>query len=151
MIANLIALWAWVKHEYGYFCTGEWADNYDPLWNFESQYDYMDENGNFERTKWFEFKMKIKRGWRRLFFKMGPAGLKDGKGGWCYNRKWYSKYLDYTRWPRFIIYVVGIGWSRLMCKWFDHKYVSDDYGGPDSGGMGWHCTRCGEGHWTQLY
>jgi len=41
--------------------------------------------------------------------------------------------------------------APLWCKAFGHDYISDDWAGPESGGMGWHCERCGDGEEHILY
>lgn len=36
------------------------------------------------------------------------------------------------------------GWLLAhVCRWRDHDWECDDWGGPDSGGMAGHCNRCG--------
>lgn len=49
-------------------------------------------------------------------------------------------------------------WSELLfavgkrkCKTLGHNLVSDGYGGPESGGDGCHCTRCGYSFFHQFY
>lgn len=39
----------------------------------------------------------------------------------------------------------------VACALLDHVWVSDDYGGPDSGCVGAHCARCGYSFHTTLY
>lgn len=38
-----------------------------------------------------------------------------------------------------------------LCKWFDHRWESDDFGGPESGYAGAHCERCGHSVGGYLY
>ena len=49
-------------------------------------------------------------------------------------------------------------WTELLeavgkrkCKTSGHSLVCDDFGGPDSGGHGFHCTRCGFGVFNRFY
>lgn len=43
-------------------------------------------------------------------------------------------------------------WARsLWCDLVGHLYQSDDWAGPNSGGIGWHCDRCGDSHREVLY
>ena len=47
-------------------------------------------------------------------------------------------------------------WSKywvlyLRCRYFGHRWESDDFASPDSGYMGVTCTRCGESHGQWLY
>lgn len=47
--------------------------------------------------------------------------------------------------------IPGHYFKRLICKLFGHKWKSADRGGPESGGIGIKCTRCGEHHFQRLY
>jgi hypothetical protein len=40
---------------------------------------------------------------------------------------------------------------RSICARFGHKWISADWGGPESGGIGVDCKRCGESHRHTLY
>lgn len=39
----------------------------------------------------------------------------------------------------------------LVCHWFGHTLVDTSYGGPESGCMSGHCTRCQWSYHHQLY
>lgn len=39
----------------------------------------------------------------------------------------------------------------LVCRFRDHDWEDDSYGGPDSGCMAGHCKRCGYSFHTTLY
>lgn len=41
--------------------------------------------------------------------------------------------------------------GSLECRMRGHDLECDDWGGPESGGMGAHCNRCGWGFRTVLY
>lgn len=47
--------------------------------------------------------------------------------------------------------VVSFVFSKLACDVFDHDWVDESYGNPDSGGIGGYCRRCHDGFWEQLY
>jgi hypothetical protein len=51
---------------------------------------------------------------------------------WCYSS--YSWVMGHT-----------------ICKHFDHDWVDESYGGPDSGCMAGHCNRCGYSFHHTLY
>lgn len=42
-------------------------------------------------------------------------------------------------------------WDNLVCAVKDHDWESDDWGGPESGGMAAHCKRCGFGFRHTMY
>ena len=41
--------------------------------------------------------------------------------------------------------------KHAYCMRYGHKYESTDWGGPESGGIGVECKRCGESHEQILY
>lgn len=41
--------------------------------------------------------------------------------------------------------------AERYCAEHGHQIVDDSYGGPDSGCVDLHCTRCGFSHYVQLY
>lgn len=60
--------------------------------------------------------------------------------------------------PTIIGYMLLVAWweakhacQAVVCKWKDHNWVCEDWGGPESGGMAGHCTRCGFGFSHTLY
>lgn len=55
------------------------------------------------------------------------------------------------RYMPFIIWLFRVFAPTLICRIFGHKWVSTDYGNPESGGIGVECTRCGESHFQRLY
>lgn len=46
---------------------------------------------------------------------------------------------------------VGVRLLTLVCKLKGHVWEDDSYGGPESGCMAGHCTRCGHSFHHQLY
>lgn len=41
--------------------------------------------------------------------------------------------------------------GMVICKVRGHAWVDNSYGGPESGCVDMHCTRCGHGHHVTLY
>lgn len=46
---------------------------------------------------------------------------------------------------------VAVAKAVITCDVFGHQWVDDSHGGPDSGCMAAHCTRCGDSFHHTLY
>ena len=75
---------------------------------------------------------------------MGPGG----PGETWNDRVWHWAIVEHPKFEMAYYFVFTGAWK---CLFQDHDIETDDYGTPESGGMGWHCKRCGVGSWTQMY
>lgn len=46
-------------------------------------------------------------------------------------------------WYLTVTTVAHLVYNEIMCKYKDHDWVCEDWGGPETGGMGATCKRCG--------
>lgn len=56
-----------------------------------------------------------------------------------------------TNWLNDKTYIWRIHAEIAWCETFGHNYIDDSYGGPESGYVDVHCSRCGHGWHHQLY
>ena len=93
---------------------------------------------------------------RKLFLDiLDKIGPKDGgnpmgdcfeQARVCYDIPYWRSFLSLIT-PEWIPRYIG----GFICKHFDHDWVDESYGGPDSGCMAGYCKRCGYGFHHTLY
>lgn len=76
-----------------------------------------------------------------------PAGIAQGERFVARARNW----TPFAWWLYGLWRGAREAWPVLVCAAVDHAWVDDSYGGPDSGCMAGHCSRCGFGFSHTLY
>ena len=62
-----------------------------------------------------------------------------------------AKLMEILSLPIYIYTCIILAINLSLCCYFDHKFVSEDYGNSESGYMGCSCSRCGEETGQQLF
>ncbi len=87
------------------------------------------------------------------FFAAEPVCTSDAHGGYAYYEQPAWRVWLHRNLPTFVTAgaYVAQGMAMLVCRMRGHMWVDAGYGGPESGCVDMHCTRCGYSHHVTLY